>query len=67
MENKFGFIPTRLTTKAIYLIKRLIGFYRNRKNDLYRVLINLEIAQDKVPREGLSSCLERKGVLNAYV
>lgn len=34
LENQFCFMPGRLTTKAIYLFRRLMRLYRNRKVDL---------------------------------
>jgi len=30
-DNQFGFIPVKVTIKAIYLLRRLIGLHRNRK------------------------------------
>jgi len=41
--------------------------YRDRKTDLYMVLINLAKAYDRVPREVLWKCLEKKKVLVAYI
>ena len=64
-ENKFGFMSGRSSIEAIYLIRR--EFYRDKKRHLYMVFIDLEKSYDKVPREVLWRCLERKSVLVAYM
>jgi len=67
LENQFGFMPGRWTTEAIYLLRKLMGLYRDRKVDLHLVFIDLEKAYDRVPRDLVWSCLEQKGVLPAYI
>ena len=44
-----------------------MGLYRERKVDLHMVFIDLEKAYDRVPREVLWSCLEKKEVSPLYI
>jgi len=66
-ENQFGFTSGRSTTEVIYLFKRLMGLYKDRKVDLHMVSIDLEKAYDRVPREVLWECLQKKGVSPLYI
>jgi len=66
-ENQFDFMPGRSTIETIYLLRRLMGLYRDGKVDLHMVFINLEKAYDRVPHEVLWSYLEKKRVSPVYI
>jgi len=66
-NNQFGFLLGRSTTEAIHLLKRLMEMYRDKKKDLLMVFIDLEKAYDRVPREKLWECSQKKGVSVAYI
>jgi hypothetical protein len=49
-ENQFGFMPGRLTMKAIFLIRQLMLRYKEQKKDMHGLFIDMETANDKMPR-----------------
>ena len=65
-KNQFGFMPGRSRTEAIHLIRRLMEVYRDRKKDLHMAFIDLEKAYDRVPREVLRECLEKRSDSGVY-
>lgn len=61
-ETQYEFMSGHSTTEAIHLVGRLIEQHKERKEDLYMVLIGLETAYYKVLREVSLRCLEDCGV-----
>lgn len=45
-DNQFGLMPRRSTMEAIYLLRRLIEKYREKKKDLYMVFVDYNKAYD---------------------
>jgi hypothetical protein len=66
-QNQFGFMPGRSTMEAIFLVRQLMGRYREEKKDLHMVFIDLETAYDKVPRDVMWWALEKYKVPTKYI
>ncbi|KAM2329844.1 hypothetical protein ACFX1X_020752 [Malus domestica] len=67
LDNQFGFMPKCSTMDAIYLLRRLMERYRDRKKDLHMVFIDLEKTYDRVPSDILWRILEKKEVRVSYI
>ena len=50
-EMQFGFTPGRGTTDAIFIVRQLQERFRAKRRPLYCVFVDLEKANDRVPRE----------------
>ncbi|XP_067126889.1 uncharacterized protein [Centruroides vittatus] len=66
-EEQFGFLPGRSTTDVIFSLKQLMERHREMQEDLHMVLIDLEKAYDRVPRQEVWRCLRGKNVPEKYV
>jgi hypothetical protein len=53
--------------EAIFLVRQLMGRYREEKKDLHMVFIDLEKAYDKAPRDVMWWALEKHKVPTKYI
>jgi len=51
LKNHFGFMLGRSTIEAIYLIRRLVKLYKDKKKDHCMMFIILDKMYDRVPYE----------------
>ena len=65
--NQFGFMPGRSTTEAIFLIRQVMERFREQKNDIHLVFIDLEKAYDKIPKNVIWWSLDKHKVPSKYV
>nr|XP_027227214.1 uncharacterized protein LOC113819172 [Penaeus vannamei] len=61
-EEQFGFMKGKSTTDAIFVLRQLQEKFREGQEELHGVVIDLEKAYDRVPREELYWCMRDKGV-----
>ncbi|KAK3526616.1 hypothetical protein QTP70_030755 [Hemibagrus guttatus] len=66
-EQQYGFMPRKSTTDAIFALRILMEKYRDGQRELHCVLVDLEKAYDRVPREELWYCMRKSGVAEKYV
>ena len=60
-DMQFGFMPTKGTTHALFILKRMQEEFREREQKLYMCFVDLEKAFDRVPRKGMGIKKERIG------
>jgi hypothetical protein len=66
-QNQFGFMSRRSTMASIFLVRQLMGRYREEKKNLHMVFIDLEKVYDKVPRDVMWWVLEKHKVPTKYI
>ena len=64
---KFGFMPGKSATDAIFGLRILGEKYREGQKELHCVFIDLEKAYDTVPRDEVWYCLRSAGVAETYI
>ena len=65
-EQQYGFMPRTSTRDAIFSLRMLMERYREGPKFLYCVIVDLENAYDRMPREILWFCMRKSGVAEKY-
>ena len=66
-NQQYGFMPGKSTTDALFALRVLMEKYREGQKELHCVLVDLEKAYDKVPREEVWYCMRKSGLAEKYV
>ena len=66
-DEQFGFMPGRSTMDAIFALRQLMEKYREGRQKLHCVFIDLEKAYDRVPRAEVWNCMRLKKVSEKYI
>ena len=59
---RFGFVPGRGTTDAIFLLRQLQKKYLGKRNNLYLAFVDLNKSFDRVPRRVVWWAMRKLGV-----
>ena len=66
-ESQFGFMPGRSTTDAIFILKQTIEKHRERQKNTRVTFIDLEKADDSIPREDIWRLSKERNVPEKYI
>ena len=66
-ESQFGFMPGRITTDAIVILKQTIEKHREGQKNIRVIFIDLEKAYDRIPREEIWRCSRERNVPEKYI
>ena len=59
-QMQFGFMPSRSTVDAIFILRRMQKSYLEKNRKLFICFVNLEKAFDRVPRKVIEWALKKK-------
>ena len=66
-KQKYGCMPGKGTTDAMYALKMLMEKYRKGQREHHCVFVDIEKAYDRIPREELWYCIRKSGMTEKYV
>ena len=66
-DMQFGFMPGKVTTDALYILRRMQEEFRGREKKLYMCFVDLETAFDRVPRKVMEWALRKKNLPEVLV
>ena len=66
-KQQYGFMPGKETTDAMFALRMLMEKYREGQRELHCVFVDLEKANDRVPREELWYCMRKSRIVEKYV
>ena len=66
-DEQFGFMPGRNTTDAIFAPRQLMEKYREGRQNLHCIFLDLEKAYDRVPRAEVWNCMRLKKGPEKYI
>ena len=66
-DMKFGFMPGKGTTHALFILRRMQEEFCGRKKKLYMCFVDLEKTFDRVPRKVMEWALRKKGLAEVLV
>ena len=60
-------MPGKGITDAMFVLRMLMEKYREGQKEPHHVLVDLEKAYNRVPREELWYCIRKSGIVEKYV
>ena len=66
-KRKYGLMPGKGTTNAMFTLRMLMEKYREGQRELHCVFVDVGKACDRVPREELWYCMRKSGIVEKYV
>ena len=66
-KQKYEFMPEKKITDAMFSLRMLMEKYREGQREIHFVIVDLEKAYDRVPREELWFCMRKSEIMEKYM